>query len=322
VLLSFVFSFRNEAENIPELVKRVHNTVISMDDVQYEMIFVNDDSTDRSLQLLMELQSTYPISIINMSRKFGVAPCVLAGMAHSRGDAVIYMDSDLQDPPEIIPHMVQKFQEGSEVVHTTRLQRAGENPAKMAITALAYRIINYLSDISLPVDTGDFKLLSSKVVKELVSLKEFNPYLRGLAVWVGYRQAFVFYHREPRFKGKTKFPLFSKGPVKEFLKGLTAFSSAPLYLSFILGAITIFLAFGLIVYAVVTKLLGISAPGVSSVLVAIAFFSGVILMTNGFLGLYIAQIYYEVKGRPRYIIKSIIESKNHKTNKDDRQVQV
>lgn len=281
------------------------------------MIFVNDDSTDQSLPLLIELQKNYPISVINMSRRFGVYACVLAGMAHAKGDAVIYMDADLQDPPEIIPEMLKKYQEGADVVHTTRLGRAGENPVKMAITAFAYRIINYFSDISLPVDTGDFKLLSSRVVREIVNLKEYNPYFRGLTIWVGYKQEFVYYHREPRFKGETKRPLFSRGPIQEFLKGLTAFSSAPLYFSFILGVVTILLAIGLIIYAIVTKLMGISAPGVSGVLVAVAFFSGVILVTNGFLGLYIAQIYYEVKGRPRYIIKNIIESKKFEVTEDD-----
>lgn len=307
MLLSFVFSFRNEEENIEELVRRIKNVISSMNNIKYEMIFVNDDSTDQSLSLLIELQKNYPISIINMSRRFGVYACVLAGMAQAKGDAVIYMDSDLQDPPEIIPEMVKKYLEGTDVVHTTRIDRAGEHPIKMAITALAYRIINYFSDIALPVDTGDFKLLSARVVREILNLREYNPYFRGLTIWVGYKQDFVYYHREPRFKGNTKRPLFSRGPVQEFLKGLTAFSSAPLYFSFFLGAVTILLAIGLIIYAVVTKILGIAAPGVSGVLVAVAFFSGVILMTNGLLGLYVAQIYYEVKNRPRYIIKDTIK---------------
>lgn len=310
MLLSFVFSFRNEEENIPELVRRVSAVAVSIDDLKHEMIFVNDDSTDRSIELLTALQDKHPITIINMSRRFGVTPCVLAGFAHARGDAVIYMDADLQDPPEIVPEMVRKFRDGVEVVHTTRTHRDGEGPVKMWVTRKAYQLINYFSDIRLPENTGDFKLLSARVVREILNLKEYDPYMRGLSVWVGHRQDFVFYRREPRFGGVTKFPLLSKGPVREFIRGLTAYSAAPLYISFFLGVVTSFFAVGLILYAIITKLLGVAAPGVSSVLIAVAVFSGIVLMTNGVIGLYVARIYYEVKGRPRYIISSILEPRN------------
>jgi len=310
MLLTFVFSFRNEEENIPELVRRVSAVATSMDDLQYELIFVNDDSTDKSVELLEALQTTHPITIINMSRRFGVTPCVLAGFAHARGDAVVYMDADLQDPPEIVPEMVMKFRNGAEVVHTTRTHRDGEGAIKMWSTKNAYRLINYFSEIHLPQNTGDFKLLSAKVVREILTLKEYDPYLRALSVWVGYRQDFVFYRREPRWGGVTKFPLLSKGPVREFIRGLTAHSAAPLYISFFLGLITSLLAVGLIVYAAITKLLGVAAPGAPSVLISVAFFNGIVLMTNGVIGLYIARIYNEVKGRPKYIVKSILEPRN------------
>lgn len=310
MLLSFVFSFRNEEENIPELVRRVSEVVAGVTDLNHEMIFVNDDSTDKSVELLTALQEKHPITIINMSRRFGVTPCVLAGFAHARGDAVVYMDTDLQDPPEIVPEMISRFRDGADVVHTTRTHRDGEGPVKMWATRKAYWFINYFSDIHLPENTGDFKLLSAKVVREILNLKEYDPYMRGLSVWVGYRQDFVFYRREPRFRGVTKFPLFSKGPVREFIRGLTAYSAAPLYISFFLGLLTSLFAVGLILYAVITKLLGVAAPGVSSVLVAVAVFSGIVLMTNGVIGLYVARIYYEVKGRPRYIIRSILEPKD------------
>jgi dolichol-phosphate mannosyltransferase len=305
MLLSIVFSFRNEEENLRELVQRTQAVLDRLSGVKAEFIFVNDDSTDGSIEVLVDLQKTFPITIITMSRRFGVTPCVLAGFAESKGDAVVYMDADLQDPPEVIPEMVERFRSGADVVHTTRTHREGEGVLKMWVTRKAYRIINYFSDIYLPEDTGDFKLLSRKVVDEILRLKEYDPYMRGLSVWVGYRQDFVYYRREPRWKGKTKFPLLSKGPVSEFTRGLTAFSAAPLYLALFFGAVTSVLAFGLILYAVVTKLTGSAVPGVSGVLIAVAFFSGIILLTNGVLGIYVARIYYQVKGRPRYIIKDI-----------------
>jgi len=311
MLLSVVFSFRNEEENIPELVRRVDSVTRTIDALDYELIFVNDASTDNSVEVLRSLQEEYPITIINMSRRFGVTPCVLAGFAHAKGDAVVYMDSDLQDPPELIPELVRKFREGADVVHTTRTDRYGESKIKMWLTKQAYRIINWFSDISLPENTGDFKLLSARVVKEILDLKEYDPYMRGLSVWVGYRQEVVTYKRQPRWRGKTKFPLLSKGPVKEFIRGLTAYSAAPLYLALLLGLGTIFLAAVLVCYAFVIKFLGIAAPGVSGLLISVAFFSGVILTTNGLIGIYIARIYYEVKGRPRYIISSIIKPGNN-----------
>lgn len=310
MLLSVVFSFRNEEDNLERLVHRVAEAVQDIPDVRYELIFVNDDSTDRSLSILVDLQGAFPITIVNMSRRFGVTPCVLAGFAQSRGDAVVYMDADLQDPPEIIPEMLKAFSAGAEVVHTMRAHREGEGPIKMWLTRRAYRLINRFSDIHLPENTGDFKLLSRKVVNEVLRLKEYDPYMRGLSVWVGYRQDFVYYRREPRWKGQTKFPLLSKGPISEFTRGLTAFSAAPLYLALFFGALTSLLALGLILYAIVTKVTGSAVPGVSGVLIAVAFFSGIILITNGVLGIYVARIYYEVKGRPQYIVKEVLTA-NH-----------
>jgi glycosyltransferase involved in cell wall biosynthesis len=310
MLLSFIFSFRNEEENIPELVRRVGLSVASIDDAHCEMIFVNDDSTDKSIELLKGLQASYPITIINMSRRFGVTPCILAGLAHAKGDAAVIMDSDLQDPPELVSEMVCKYRDGADVVHTTRTHRDGEGPIKMWATKKAYWIINYLSDITLPENTGEFKLLSARVVQEILGLKEYDPYMRGLSVWVGYKQDFVYYAREPRFRGETKFPLLSKAPVKEFIRGLTAYSATPLYISFFIGIGTSLFAAALAVWAIVTKFLGVSTPGTSGVLIAVAFFSGVVLMTSGIIGIYVAKIYYEVKGRPRYIISSIIEQED------------
>lgn len=309
MLLSYVFSFRNEEQNIPELVRRVSAASAQIHDLDYEMIFVNDDSSDRSLELLMELQEEHPITVINMSRRFGVTPCVLAGMAHARGDAVVYMDTDLQDPPELVPQLVDKFRAGADVVHTTRTQRQGEGRLKLWLTKQAYRVINMFSDIELPESTGDFKLLSARVVEHILELDEYDPYMRGLSVWVGYNQEFVYYVREARYGGEAKFPVFSRGPAQEFIRGLTAYSAAPLYISFGIGLVTCLFAAILILYALLTKLFGIAAPGTSGVLIAVAFFSGIVLITNGVIGIYIARIYYEVKNRPRYIIREVLRHK-------------
>jgi dolichol-phosphate mannosyltransferase len=306
MLISIVFSFRNEEDNILELIKRIDAAMLSINDVTYEMIFVNDNSSDHSLTLLQRLQQQYPIVIINMSRRFGVGPCILAGFSYAKGDAVIYMDADLQDPPEIIPQMIERFRDGADVVHTTRSFREGEGAVKLYLTKKAYSIINFFSDLSLPENTGDYKLLSRKVVREILDLPERDPYLRGLSVWVGYRQDYILYRRNPRFSGKSKFPLLSKGPVLEFLRGLTGFSVEPLYISFFLGVLTSLFAVVLILYALSTKFLGIAVPGVSGVLIAVALFSGIILISQGIMGLYVARIYQQVQGRPRYMINDVI----------------
>ena len=209
-VLTIVLSFRNEEKNIPELIKRLTETLKKLSDWEYQLIFVNDDSTDNSEQILLEKQKIFPIKIINMSRRFGNLPCVLAGLKNATGDAIIYMDSDLQDPPEIIPDLIKKFEEGFEVVHTKRTKRLGENKIKMLLTKVAYLAINRTSNIPLGVNVGDFKLLSKNVLNHMNSLTEFNPYLRGLSVWVGFKQTYVEYVRQARFSGDSKFRINSR----------------------------------------------------------------------------------------------------------------
>ena len=308
-ILSIVFSFRNEEKNLNELIKRVTNTIKELDGWGYELVFVNDDSDDNSEKTLLESQKNHNIKIINMSRRFGVGPCVLAGLEKSKGDAVIYMDSDLQDPPEIIPQLIKKYEQGADVVHTTRTKRLGENKFKMFLTKIAYRIINKTSRIPLPVDTGDFKLLSRRAVDQVNNLKEHDPYIRGLTVWVGFKQDFVEYVRESRLSGRSKFSSLWSGPVAEFVRGITGYSTGPLYLGIIIGLFAILFSFILILYAFYAKFFDLAIPGSSSVIITVAFFSGVILTTIGITGLYIARIYEQTQGRPRYIIKNIIDPK-------------
>ena len=312
-LLSIIFSFRNEEKNIPELIERISSTLKKLNNWKFELIFVNDDSDDNSEKILIEKQKLYPIKIINMSRRFGTGPCVLAGLKQANGDAAIYMDSDLQDPPEIIPDLIKKFENGIDVVHTKRTKRLGESKFKMFLTKIAYLSINITSEIPLAINVGDFKLLSKRVLKHVNSLSEYNPYIRGLSVWIGFKQDYVEYVRQGRFSGKTKFKNLWSGPLPQFLRGITSFSTAPLYIGIIIGIFTIFFSLILIVYAVYSKIAGIAIPGSSGVLIAISFFSGIILMSIGIIGIYIARIYEQTQGRPRYIIKNVLDSKNDKS---------
>ena len=292
-LVSVVFSFRNEAENIPTLVARLDKAFAALD-ADYEAVFVNDASTDASLSLLMkERARNARIRIVNMSRRFGVAEGVIAGMSVSRGDAVVYMDADLQDPPEIIPALIDRWRQGADVVHTVRTRRHGENPLKMAATQLAYRLIHLGSSIRLPVDAGDFKLLSRAAVDHLLKLRESDPYLRGLVVWLGYNQVAIPYERESRHAGRTHFPFFSRNPWKTFTMGMTSFSFMPIYGCFALAAVGLIAAFGLAIAG-------------SFFMAALTFFWATTIAAIAVVGTYLIRVYKDVRGRPAYIIESVI----------------
>ena len=304
-LISIIFSFKNEEKNLNELIMRIETTFSKIDSCKYELIFVNDCSDDKSEEILLNLQKNNPITIINMTRTFGVGPCVLAGFREAKGDAIVYMDSDLQDPPEIIPKLIKEHEKGSEIVHTVRTKRYGESSLKLWITKIAYKVINYLSEIPLPTEAGDFKLISKTALQKILLQNEFRPYIRGLSIWVGYKQSFVKYERDPRAEGESKFPIFSKGPITEFISGITSYSLKPLYLGVIFGFFSIIFSIILILYALYSKLLGIAAPGSTGIIITISFFSGILLFTIGIIGIYLARIFEQTKGRDQYIIKNI-----------------
>ena len=306
-LLSIVLSFRNEEGNIKELIERINKSLNILKDWSYEIIFVNDDSTDNSEKILLDLQKDNPIKIINMSRNFGVDPCVIAGFRHAKGDAVVYLHTDLQDPPELIPKLVEKFEEGNDVVHTVRTKRHGESKFRMFITKIAYHIIHYLSDLNLPIQAGDYKLISRKALDKILMQNEFRPYVRGLSVWVGYKQTFVHYEREARGAGESKMPLLSAGPIVDFINGVTSYSLKPLYIGIFFGFLSIIFSFLLIIYALFLKFNGLAIPGATSIIIAISFFSGILLFTLGIIGIYLARIFEQTKGRDQYIIKDIKE---------------
>ncbi len=308
-LISFVFSFRNEEKNLKNLIERVHNAVKKTDSWDYELVFVNDNSTDHSEKILLDLQKQFKIKIINMSRRFGTNPCVLAGFENSSGDCIIYMDSDLQDPPELIPEMIKQHEKGFEIVHTRRTKRLGESKTKLFFTNIAYLIINKLSDIDLQKNVGDFKLISRKALDKILEQKEYNPYIRGLSVWIGFKQTYVDYVRDAREAGESKFSLFDSGPVTQFLRGVTSYSLKPLYVGIILGFFAFLFSIFLIFYAIYAKIAGLAVPGTTGILIVISFFSGALLSTIGVMGIYLARIFEQTKGRTRYVIKNIKDYK-------------
>ena len=308
-LISFVFSFRNEEKNLKNLVERVHKAVKKTDSWDYELVFVNDDSNDNSEKILLDLQKQFKIKIINMSRRFGTNPCVLAGFENSSGDCIIYMDSDLQDPPELITEMVKQHEKGFEIVHTRRTKRLGESKVKLFFTNIAYSIINKLSDIDLQKNVGDFKLISRRALDKILEQKEYNPYIRGLSVWIGFKQTYVDYVRDAREAGESKFSLFDSGPVTQFLRGATSYSLKPLYMGVLLGFFAFLFSIFLIFYAIYAKIAGLAVPGTTGIIIVISFFSGALLSTIGVMGIYIARIFEQTKGRTRYVIKNIKDYK-------------
>ena len=304
-LISVVLSFRNEADNIPTLIERLE-TVFAGESADYEIIFVNDASTDASLSLLRAAHARNPrVKIVNMSRRFGVAEGVVAGMSAARGDAVVYMDADLQDPPEVIPRLIERWRQGADVVHTVRTRRRGENALKMALTGLAYRLIQFGSSIELPVDAGDFKLLSRPAVEHLLRLRESDPYLRGLVVWLGFNQVCIPYERDSRHAGATHFPFLSRNPWKTFTTGLTSFSFMPIYVCFAVAASGLAAALFL-------------ALAGQPFMAALTFFWATTIGAISVVGTYLIRVYKDVRGRPPYIIESVIGDEEHTSRSGPR----
>ncbi len=309
--LSVVFILFNEEEVLPILIKRTRaalGTLINQGILSdYELIFVNDASKDNSLKVLLsEAQGHKDIRILNMSRRFGMVPSQMAGFAYARGDMVAYMDADLQDPPELLSKLIGVMQQKKvDVVHTVRESRKGETVFKLWITAFGYWLLNKASSINLPKECGDFKLMSRRMVKHILNMREHRPFIRGLICWVGFKQEFVTYVREPRLAGKTK--CFVLGPVviSNFLdSALISFSSAPLRVAYFFGFVAFFVNICLVVHVFYEKFAGRALPGWTALMMVILFFNAVELFCMGILGLYVHSIYEETKQRPHYIVES------------------
>jgi dolichol-phosphate mannosyltransferase len=273
----------------------------------YEIIFINDGSTDNSLKIMKQLQThDKRIKIIDFSRNFGHQIAITAGIDFTSGDAVITIDADLQDPPEVIPDLIKKWKEGYEVIYGIREKRKGENFFKKISTLIFYRLINKMTMINMPPDSGDFRLIDKKVVNNLKNIRENNRYVRGLTYWIGFKQIGVPYERDKRFAGKSKYPI--KKLFKLAYDAIFSFSNFPLKIATYFGFIVSFLSFLYLIYALIIKLFTNSViHGWTSLMISILFLGGVQLICLGIIGEYIARINDEVKKRPLYIIKEIID---------------
>lgn len=315
--VSVVIPMYYEELVVEECHKRITEVLKSLNNYEYEIIFVNDGSKDKTLEILEKIAIEDKNSkVISFSRNFGHQAAVTAGLKEVTGNVTVIIDADLQDPPELIPEMLKLWEQGNEVVYGKRKTRDGESVFKLITAKMFYKTLNALSDVDIPKDTGDFRLVDKKVVDKMNDLPEHNKFLRGLWSWLGYKQYAFEYERKERFAGKTKYPL--KKMLKLASDGIISFSSKPIKLVGILGIISIIISFMILIYALVSyvcKLNQLSA-GWTSLMCAITFFAGVQLLSLWIISEYIGRIYDETKGRPQYIVdkKINIEEKEKKEN--------
>jgi dolichol-phosphate mannosyltransferase len=273
--------------------------------VDTEVVFVDDGSKDASLEMLRALAEDEPrYGIVSFSRNFGHQVAITAGLDFARGEAVVVMDADLQDPPEVVTEMLDRWRDGYDVVYARRSKRAGESLFKRASAAIFYRLFARMIPIEVPLDTGDFRLMSRNVVLALRALKESHRFVRGMVAWVGFKQTAVVYDRPERFAGETKYPL--RKMVRFAIDGITSFSVLPLRFSTYLGMISSFGAFALVVWAVVGKLMGVTVPGWATTVGLVSLLGGIQLLMIGILGEYVGRIYEQVKQRPLYVMRERI----------------
>ena len=311
-VLSIVVPLYNEEGNVAPLLERIVAIVARLEGApSYEIILVNDGSADRTLERIRdELARREHIVMVNLSRNFGHQLAASAGMDIAQGDAVILMDGDLQDPPELVADFMAKWREGYDVVYAVRRTRKGESPFKLFTAQLFYRVIKRLTKVSIPVDAGDFRLMSRRVVEALKRSPERHRFLRGMVSWVGYNQIGIEYDRDERHSGITKYPLPKM--LRFAIDGITSFSDVPLRFASYLGFISSAVAFVYALIVIAYKLFSLHPPGYTpgwaSTIVAVLFLGGVQLISLGILGEYIGRIYDEVKGRPLYLISDVERS--------------
>jgi dolichol-phosphate mannosyltransferase len=303
-LISIVVPVFNEIELIDEFFRRTRAVMDSLADYECELILVDDGSSDGSYERATEVGASDPrVSVIKFSRNFGHQLAITAGIDYARGDAVVVMDADLQDPPELIKDFLQKWQEGFDVVYGQRERRTGETKAKLWTAALFYRILRTVTKIDIPADVGDFRLMSARATAHLRSMREKDRFVRGLVSWIGFRQVAVTYPRDARFAGETKFPY--RKMIQFAIDGITSFSSVPLKFASWLGYLTSALAFLYLASVFVQKALGYTVQGFATIMVAMLFLGGVQLISLGIIGEYVGRIYNEIKARPLYIVEEV-----------------
>ncbi|MBU0510823.1 MAG: glycosyltransferase family 2 protein [Chloroflexi bacterium] len=298
---SIIAPIYNEINNLPELYPRIREVMDSTGE-SWELVLVDDGSTDGSTDLIRELHAQDPrLRPVIFARNFGHQIAVTAGLDFSRGDAVVIIDSDLQDPPEVILDMIAKWREGYEVVYSVRTEREGESWFKEMTASVFYRLIYRITDVDIPLDTGDFRLLDRKVVNVMGQMRERHRFLRGMSVWVGFKQTGVEYKRAARFAGETKYPF--KKMLKFATDAITSFSYFPLQLAMYLGFISAGISILAMPVVIVLRASGSQAFfGQATTLLAVLFLGGVQLISLGILGEYIGRLYDEAKGRPLYIV--------------------
>ncbi len=301
--ISVIVPMYCEEKIIQECYNRLKNVLQKIKNYEYEVIFVNDGSKDKTLEMLIELsKQDEHVKIISFSRNFGHQAAVTAGLKYVTGDAIVIIDSDLQDPPELIPEMLTLWENGNDVIYGRRKKRKGESIFKLLTAKLFYTTLNALSETEIPKDTGDFRLVDRRVVDCINLLPEHNKFLRGLFSWVGYKQIPYEYERQERFAGNTKYPF--RKMLKLASDGILSFSTKPLKLVGILGIISLVLSFAILGYAMLSFIFKWNSlmPGWTSMMLTVTFFAGVQLLSIWIMSEYIARIYDESRDRPQYII--------------------
>jgi glycosyltransferase involved in cell wall biosynthesis len=299
-MLSVVAPVYNEEATIEEFHRRVCS---SLEGIPFELVLVDDGSTDGSAAALERLAAEDPrVHVVFLSRNFGHQTALTAGLDHAAGDAIVMLDADLQDPPELILQMLDRWRSGCDVVYAVRDERAGESRFKLATARWFYRIFDWLAQVDLQHNSGDFRLLDRRALDALLSMRERNRFLRGMTVWVGFTQAAVPYARDARYAGQTKFT-FAK-MLTFSLDAISSFSHRPLQLATLLGFLISTLAFIAVPVVIVLRVLGSYLPGFGAITITVLLLGGIQLITIGIIGEYVGRIYDEVKGRPLYLVRT------------------
>jgi polyisoprenyl-phosphate glycosyltransferase len=307
-MLSVVVPCFNEQEGIRVCHERLTSVLTSAGE-RFEIVYIDDGSTDQTAEILRSIYAADPehVVFVQLSRNFGHQPAVTAGLTATRGDAVVIIDSDLQDPPEIIPQMLALWRQGYQVVYGVRETRDGESQFKLATASMFYRLINSLAEVEIPLDTGDFRLIDRVIVDAFAQMPERHRLLRGMATWIGFSQIGLPYHRHARFAGHTKYPL--RRMLALALDGIVSFSTVPLRFVTLLGFLSAAAAFIGIIYSLIVRIFTSSwVPGWAISFVGMLFMSGVQMLCIGILGEYIGRIYTETKQRPLFLVRQILRS--------------
>jgi dolichol-phosphate mannosyltransferase len=320
-LVSVVSPVYQEEQGIEEFHRRLAATLTTLEpDFDCEIVYVNDGSTDRSLELLQTIAAEdHRVRVVDLSRNFGHQVALSAGVDHARGDAVVVIDSDLQDPPEVIPEMIERWRKGFKVVYGVRVSRAGETRFKVWTSKVYYGLVDRVSEVPLPREAGDFRLLDRAVVDVLARMPERNRYVRGMVAWAGFAQCAVEYERDPRYAGDTKYTL--RKMLHLAFDGITSFSDRPLRLATQLGLLVMAVAFAFAAWVIVASIVDPDGGGRGwpSLMAVVALLGGIQLLCIGVLGEYIGRIYRETKARPLYVVSEVFDGSGTRGGDDPTQ---